>query len=57
MTAASWHRFQVLAKRPERVKCLDQELGWTENIWMGTSVESKDYVQRIDHLRETDCGA
>ena len=53
MTTACWHRFQVLTKRPERVKGLDQELRWTENIWMGTSVESQDYVQRIDHLRET----
>jgi protein gp37 len=35
------------------VKSLDQELRWTENIWMGTSVESRDYVQRIYHLRET----
>ena len=53
MATARWHRFQVLTKRPERVKSLDEGLGWTENIWMGTSVESQDYVHRIDPLRET----
>jgi protein gp37 len=53
MARAGWHQFQVLTKRPERVKSLNQGLGWTENIWMGTSVESQDYVHRIDHLRET----
>ena len=53
MRAAFWHRFQVLTKRPERVKILDQQLNWAENIWMGTSVESRSFVSRIDQLRET----
>jgi protein gp37 len=37
MREAHWHRFQVLTKRPERVKSLDAKLEWTENIWMGVS--------------------
>jgi protein gp37 len=53
MRASSWHRFQVLTKRPERAKSLDRQLDWAENIWMGTSVESEGYVWRIDQLRET----
>jgi protein gp37 len=53
MRSAHWHRFQVLTKRPERVKVLDSELAWAENIWMGTSIEAQDYVTRINHLRET----
>lgn len=53
MKKASWHEFQVLTKRPERVLELDAVLPWTPNIWMGTSVENKDYKHRIDVLRKT----
>jgi protein gp37 len=53
MNRAHWHRFQVLTKRAERVAELSDFLNWTENIWMGVSVESKNYVQRIDYLRQT----
>ncbi len=51
MRRASWHRFQVLTKRAERLAELDQVLHWPENVWMGVSVESPRYVGRIDHLR------
>src|SRR6185503_8395935 len=27
------------------------QLQWSSNIWMGVSVESADYVERIDDLR------
>jgi protein gp37 len=53
MNRASAHQFQILTKRPERVLSLDSRLPWTSNIWMGTSIESADYVGRIDHLRVT----
>ena len=53
MREAHWHRFQVLTKRPERVKSLGAKLEWTENIWMGVSVELPKYTFRIDHLRAT----
>jgi protein gp37 len=53
MHDAHWHRFQVLTKRPERVENLDNKLDWSDNIWMGTSIESEDYLFRIDHLRNT----
>lgn len=53
MRRASWHRFQVLTKRPERVAALDRDLRWTPNIWMGTSVETDKYRSRIDALRPT----
>jgi protein gp37 len=53
MRKAHWHRFQVLTKRPERVRLLDAKLRWTENIWMGVSVELPKYAFRIDHLRDT----
>jgi protein gp37 len=53
MRRASWHRFQVLTKRAERLAALDAELVWAPNIWMGVSVESADYAWRIDCLRRT----
>ena len=53
MRKASWHRFQVLTKRADRVAQLDPELTWSPNVWMGTSVESGKYVGRINDLRKT----
>jgi protein gp37 len=53
MRSAHWHTFQVLTKRAERLCALSPELPWAANIWMGVSVESNEYVARVDHLRET----
>lgn len=55
MNRASWHQFQILTKRPERLLQLDERLPWAPHIWMGVSVENADYAHRIDSLRE--CGA
>jgi protein gp37 len=49
------HIFQVLTKRADRLEELSDELNWTENIWMGVSVESSNFINRIDYLRN--CGA
>ena len=53
MRRAHWHRFQVLTKRADRLAVLSPELAWPTNVWMGVSVESADYVHRIDALRRT----
>lgn len=53
MERASWHRFQVLTKRSERLLELNSELRWPPNVWMGVSVESAEYMFRIDDLRKT----
>ncbi|HEX8287508.1 MAG TPA: phage Gp37/Gp68 family protein [Pyrinomonadaceae bacterium] len=53
MNKAHWHRFQVLTKRAERVAELSDVLNWSDNIWMGVSVENKNFVHRIDYLRYT----
>jgi len=50
MNQASWHQFQILTKRPERVLEMSDKIEWTDNIWMGTSVESQDYVHRVATL-------
>jgi protein gp37 len=53
MRRASWHTFQVLTKRSERLLQLSSEIDWPDNVWMGVSVENQDYTFRIDHLRRT----
>jgi protein gp37 len=53
MRRAHWHRFQVLTKRADRLAELGPELPWPKNVWMGVSVESVDYVSRIEDLRAT----
>ena len=53
MRRASWHTFQVLTKRSERLLELSPQIDWPFNVWMGVSVETQDYVCRIDHLRQT----
>src|SRR4030042_4230707 len=35
MSRASWHTFQVLTKRAERLKSLGRDLGWPDNVWAG----------------------
>jgi protein gp37 len=47
------HTYQVLTKRPERLLSYSKKLPWPKNVWMGVSVESSDYVNRIDLLRKT----
>ena len=53
MQRAHWHQFQILTKRSDRLLELSPQLEWTDNIWMGVSVENADYTFRIDHLRRT----
>jgi protein gp37 len=53
MRRASWHTFQVLTKRSQRLLELTQVIDWPANVWMGVSVENSDYTSRIDHLRQT----
>lgn len=51
MQEASWHSFQVLTKRAERLADVASQLPWPANVWMGVSVESADYTWRIRHLQ------
>ncbi|CAN5307280.1 phage Gp37/Gp68 family protein [soil metagenome] len=47
------HTYQVLTKRAERLKEIASELSWTENIWMGVSVEQEKVSYRIPLLIDT----
>ena len=53
MEQAYWHSFQVLTKRPERMLDIlsKPEFPMLPNVWLGTSVESEDYLDRIDLLQ------
>lgn len=53
MERASWHQYQVLTKRSERLLKLSNGLSWHPHIWMGVSVENAASLERVDHLRRT----
>jgi protein gp37 len=53
MRKASWHRFQILTKRADRLAEISPRLDWPANVWQGVSVESADYAWRVDRLRTT----
>mgnify|MGYP001613956833 CR=1 FL=1 len=53
MAATPRHTYQILTKRPEHAACWPGP--WGSNIWMGTSVEDRKSLHRLDILR--DCGA
>ena len=57
MLAAPQHTYQVLTKRPNRVKrcwewygSLHWGIEWPAHIWLGTSVESAEFLPRIDRI-------
>jgi protein gp37 len=52
MTAANWHKFQILTKRTHRMLKISKVVDWPDNIWMGVSVETQKYLYRLDHLRQ-----
>ncbi len=54
MNKAHWHTFQVLTKRPQRLESLRNKINWTKNIWLGTTIESNKYIDRVDYIKKTD---
>ena len=53
MREASWHTFQVLTKRSERLLNMDPEITWPGNVWMGVSIEANDFVYRARDISRT----
>jgi len=58
MFLADWHVFQVLTKRPHRLKNILADIGSDlvaqRHIWIGVSVENRRHgLPRIDQLRES----
>jgi protein gp37 len=54
MERANWHMFQILTKRPRRMKEILCNEGFRTlpNVWLGTSVECQEYVWRTHELRQ-----
>jgi len=46
------HQYLVLTKRIQRAYEYFKGIKIPDNIWIGTSVESEKYADRIDHLRK-----
>jgi len=48
-----WLTYQILTKRPERIQhCLPSDWGYSgyENVWLGVSIESYKYLDRLPEL-------
>jgi protein gp37 len=54
MAATPHHNYQILTKRPSRMKMFLRSVGSSvlPNVWLGTSIESGDVADRIDELRK-----
>jgi protein gp37 len=50
MNRCPQHSFQILTKRPEIAAHLASELLWSNNIWMGTSIENVLVLHRVASL-------
>ncbi len=51
MEQAEHHIFQVLTKRSSRMLELSKHLPWPKNIWLGVTVESETYRNRVNDLK------
>jgi protein gp37 len=52
MRRADWHVFQILTKRPGRLRRIAADLPWPQNVWMGVSIEASEFAWRASYLRE-----
>lgn len=46
------HIFQILTKRSNRLRQIAHLLNWSENIWMGVSIENKTVLDRVSNLQQ-----
>jgi protein gp37 len=59
MSKAKQHTFQILTKRPERMKLFFEDcmsmppIFPLPNVWLGTSIEMPIHSDRVEHLRQT----
>jgi protein gp37 len=52
MAETRQHTYQVLTKRPRRLRTIAERLDFPPNVWIGTSVENADTLGRVDDLRQ-----
>ena len=59
MEAATWHTFQILTKRSSLMRRYVNERYAEKtapaHLWFGVSIECRDAMVRLRHLRETQC--
>lgn len=57
MEEADWHTYQILTKRSECIRDFAnsryKNACVPSHIWLGTSVENRSVLNRIEHLRQT----
>jgi len=46
------HKFEIATKRVERLACVASSLKWTDNIMIGTAVESDEHLWRMGYLQQ-----
>jgi protein gp37 len=51
MVRCPHHTFQILTKRPHIAAQFADRLVWPDNVWMGTSVENADVLDRVKILQ------
>lgn len=51
MRECDQHTFQILTKRAERIPEISGKISWPKNVWMGVTVESELYADRINLLK------
>jgi protein gp37 len=51
MVRAKHHVFQVLTKRSRRLAKLAPRLPWPPNVWVGVTVEAREYFHRIKDIQ------
>jgi protein gp37 len=56
MNKAYWHTFQILTKRPGRLRQIWPHLNWSPNIAIGVSIELDPLCVRADVLRDIPAG-
>jgi protein gp37 len=57
MKKANWHHYQILTKRSKRLREFSKFYGtFPNNVWIGVSVETHFYKERIEDLRNVDAG-
>ena len=52
MACCPQHIFQILTKRADRMAELSGQIIWPDNVWAGVTVESFEYLDRMDQLRQ-----
>lgn len=53
MNETPQHTYQILTKRPERLLEMQDKVVWTDNIWMGVSIENDEVIYRAEYLRKS----